>query len=263
MLAQSVIASFAFLVLTSAQTLSSGCISTLASIAANPDVVTCLNPSPLVSLFITGGNTSVVTPVNSWLTGLCAAASCSNDTLAAITTNLTTGCQAEFAPLGLTNASQAVPLVQQVYPVVREIVCLTDNNDNGALCVTQTLQNIQNVTGTITVSVLFSWISNGLPDTVYSSNVVCTNCVKQTYNVINQDAPTFLNSSTTSTLSTTCGASFVDGQTPSGISESASQSTSPASGSGSGALALNLPPSSALGGASALVLFSGVFAFLA
>jgi hypothetical protein len=77
------------------------------------------------------------------------------------------------------------------------------------MCVTQTLQNIQNVTGTITISVLSSWLSNGLPDSVFSNNVVCTNCVKQSYNVINQEAPTLINSSTTSNLSTTCGASFV------------------------------------------------------
>ncbi|KAF8226425.1 hypothetical protein L208DRAFT_365646 [Tricholoma matsutake] len=244
----------AFLALTSAQSIpsiSSGCLTTLAGIAS---AAPCLNPSPLVQIFVTGSNSSLVTPIDNWLKGLCATGPCSNSTLAAITTNLTGGCSTELRALGLQNLTTA--LVQQDYPALRNAACLNDNN-NGTLCVTETLKNVESVQGPVTISTVSSWLTNGIPQSLLTSNISCTNCVKQTYNVISSQAPTLLASTTSTSLRNTCGASFIDGQPATGISESASQaSPSPSPSARSGALTLRLPQSGAL------VLISSAFAFL-
>jgi len=247
----------AFLALASAQSISSGCLTALASVASDPSAAACLSPSPLISIFVSGSNeSSVVTPVDTWLTGLCVAAPCSNSTISAITTNVTAGCPVELAAFGFQNITQA--FVQQTYPVLIDVMCLQDNNDNGTLCVTQTLKNIEGVSGPVMLSNTSSLARNGIVNTLLSNNATCTNCIKQSYNLISQQAPVLLGNTTTASLQNTCGTSFVDGQTPTGISET-SQATPPPSASNS-ALGLSLPQPSTL---SVLVLILSVFAFFA
>ncbi|KAG6826791.1 hypothetical protein H0H92_014399 [Tricholoma furcatifolium] len=244
----------AILSLAAAQiTLSSSCESTLTEIAINPDANACLVPTPLITL-LTNSNASVVQPINSWLTGLCAAPACSNSTLSAIVTNATAGCSAELAAIGLSSSDNTavVSLVQEYYPIVRQTVCLQDGNTN---CITQTLTNLQSVLGTLTLSSVISLVtSSSTPD--LPSNVTCTDCVKAIYNTVNTEVPGLIDSSS---LSTTCGSSFVDGATPSDITESASNSTasSTTSTSGNGAAQLSL---GALSGAS---IVAAIFALVA
>ncbi|KAJ7901963.1 hypothetical protein B0H14DRAFT_1263393 [Mycena olivaceomarginata] len=201
----------------SALTISSACQNALTQVATNSDASACLSVSSLLGAVLQS-NTSIITPVDNWLKALCSAAPCSNATLSAVVTNVTTGCSAELSS-GDSSASAAtlIPLVEQYYPTARKIVCLTDSNTN---CITQTLTNIQSILGTLSISNIGTIIANAVTTTNLPSNVTCSNCVKEAYNVLNTDFPSTA-SSLTSDLNTQCGANFTDGSTPTGIVESA------------------------------------------
>ena len=103
---------------------STQCQNTIVAVAASSQAE-CLNPTALLQVFLQGTSGSIVSPLDDWLKGLCALAPCSNDDLASIVTNVTTGCATEFQsitedPVALT------PLVQQIYPTLRKGVCLAE-----------------------------------------------------------------------------------------------------------------------------------------
>ncbi|KAF9452917.1 hypothetical protein P691DRAFT_695906 [Macrolepiota fuliginosa MF-IS2] len=210
--------------------ISSQCTGALASIVTNTDANACLSPQSFLPL-ATSTNTSVVGPINDWATNVCSAAPCSNQTLATVVSQIVAGCQNEISG-GTSNedpttlANSITPLVQQYYPTVRKVVCLKDGNTN---CLTETLTSIENTTGPLTISSLLSMIMGG-PQTLQNvpSNVTCSNCIKAAYNIINTDIPTLV-SDAAPALQSQCGASFTDGNTPSSISQSASDAA--ASGS--------------------------------
>ena len=105
---------------------SSGCTSALGSIATNPDSEACLSPSSLVSIFIGSSDSSVIDPINNWLNSICTVGSCSNATLAAIVTNITSGCPSELGTLGYDayQPQALIDIVQDAYPTVRQVLCL-------------------------------------------------------------------------------------------------------------------------------------------
>lgn len=107
--------------------LSSQCQSTLATLVLSPQA-SCLNAQALVGLLLSGSNTSVVGPINNWLTGLCAQPACSNDSLAAIIGNVTSGCPDEIQALGFStsDAGEITTLVESMYPALRQIGCLEE-----------------------------------------------------------------------------------------------------------------------------------------
>ncbi|KAJ7091263.1 hypothetical protein C8R44DRAFT_891660 [Mycena epipterygia] len=243
-----------------ALSISSGCENALTQVATNTDANACLSASSLLNLVIQP-NTSIITPVDNWLKLLCASSPCSNATLAAVVTNVTTGCSAELSSAG-SSASSAASLttaLQQFYPTARKIVCLTDSGTN---CITQTLTNIQAILGTLSISNVGEVIENAFTtSTNIPSNITCTNCVKEAYNVLNGDFPSTA-SSAASPLQSECGSSFLDGSAPSGIVESA---TTASAGSNSASGKATIMTRGALAGlsASVLVLGSSVWAFLA
>ncbi|KAJ7076371.1 hypothetical protein B0H15DRAFT_599593 [Mycena belliarum] len=206
----------------SALSLSSGCQSALTQVAGNADANACLSISSLISTVIQS-NSSIVTPVDNMLKALCAAAPCTNATLSAIVTNITTGCSTELSSTGSSapSASTLTTLVQQYYPTVRNIVCLTDSGTN---CITQTLTNLQAILGTLSINNIGGVLSKALTTTSVPANVTCTNCNKQAFNVLNQAFPGTLTSES-SALQSQCGASFTDGNTPAGIVQSAKTTT--------------------------------------
>jgi len=205
----------------SAQTgISSQCMTGLAQIATN-STSACLSPSSLLSFATVSANTSVIDPINTWLSNVCSIPACSNSTIAAVVTNLTTACSAELSAFGFTSNDTAtlISTVQEAYPTVRDVACLKDGSTN---CVTETLTNVQSVIGTLSLTNLEALMVStniSLP-----SNVTCTNCTKAAYNTINTGFPGLLDSEN-STLQSKCGSSFTDGSTPSGITESADNST--------------------------------------
>jgi len=210
----------------SAVSISSQCESTLVTLAASSDGK-CIDASALTGIFLQGSGSSIISPVDTWLHGLCSVGSCSNTVLASLVTNLTSGCGTELTTLfGNLSPSQLTSIVQEAYPTVRKVVCLEDSTDSDELCVTQTLTNIQSTTGTLTLTELSSILDTmigggtlGLPQ-----NTTCTNCNKASYNIANADFPSLVGSEN-ATIQTTCGASFTDGSTPSGIVQTASNSS--------------------------------------
>lgn len=228
--------------LVAAQSISSQCQSTLASLALSSEA-SCLNAAGLVSFATLGSNSSIVPPVNSWLTGLCSKPACTNATLASVVTNVTSGCSSDLSSLNLSTSdvNDLISAVQTAYPTVRQIACLEDTADSNSLCVTETLYDIQNKTGTLTTSNIESLVSQvtaGALPSFLTSNITCTNCTKAALNIVNKNFPGLLDESVNNTIQGQCGASFLDGAAPASVSQSA-DSASAATTNGAGALALS------------------------
>jgi hypothetical protein len=236
--------------------ISTQCTQALTSLATDSDVNGCLTLSPLLPIF-TSPNNSVIAPIDNWLTSMCAAGACSNTTLAKIVTTLTSGCSTEIAGFGVqsVNVPELTQTVEQIYPYVREAFCLKDGNTH---CITQSLTNIQSVTGTLNVPELESLFAGGYGNVTLPANLTCTNCAKATYNIFEPVDPSLIPKAT---VEAECGASFVDGTNPDGIVQTASGANSTGSQtSTSGSRALS---SNGVTGLSALLLTFGAFAFLA
>ncbi|KAG1816105.1 uncharacterized protein BJ212DRAFT_211950 [Suillus subaureus] len=243
-----------------AQSLSSQCQSALVNTAASSSA-TCLNPSGLISLVVTNSNSSSIIPgVNTWLSGLCSQATCSNSTLQTIVTDIISGCSTELSSLGVTtNSTAIVTSIQAAYPTVRQLMCLKDTSTS-TLCVPELLTNTQSSTTTLSlnnmvalVTKLVSGQNTGIP-----SSAACTNCTKAAYTVLNQGLPGVA-STARSSFSSECGTNYTDGQMPSGIQETASNSSSTTRSSGASALSVG----SLKMGATAVVAVSAVFAIFA
>jgi hypothetical protein len=208
-----------------AQSVSQQCANAVASIAADPAASQCLAIGAFIPVVTSGTNTSIVQPLNNWINSMCSAPACSNDTIAAVVKNFTTGCSAELAAAGI--GSDALPTitatVQALYPTLRKVACLKHGS---TFCLTETLTNVETVTGPLTLSNLAKIAQN--PPTSLPANITCTDCNKEVYNIFAKDFPASV-TTLTPALQSQCGAAFVDGQTPSGITQSAT--TSIASGS--------------------------------
>jgi len=150
---------------------------------------------------------------------------------------ITQGCSSDLG-ISSSNVQNITTSVQRYYPIARQIVCLNDTSDN-QLCAVDQLYSIQNSSGTIGIDKFFSLvpqvITAGLPVGNQPQNISCNNCTKEAYNIILANDPQAITSSTNSSISNQCGASFLDGGTPEGISQTATQSTLPkTSGQGNG-----------------------------
>jgi len=194
--------------LVAAQSLSTDCSNALKGVLASSDA-SCLNPSSLLSFFV-GNNQSVPTTINSWLTGLCSSGFCSNDTLAEVVTNITSGCSADLSNLGASVPATLTQLVQEVYPTVRNIVCLKDNASN-QLCVTETLNHIEDVAGKLSlddfnIAALLSQVQKVI---MGAQNLACTNCTKAAFSLASQIAiPDFAQA--VDGVDALCGANFIE-----------------------------------------------------
>lgn len=207
--------------------ISNECQSTLTTLATSSDGA-CLNLAGLLPLALAGSNTSLVDPINTWLGGLCSVDACNNDTLSTIVTNITQGCATDLQPLGFDPSAgpSVVSDVQQWYPTVRQVACLKDGSAN-QLCVTQTLTNLQSSTGTLSISGIIALVPNLLGGGFANipKNETCTNCLKESYNLISQMQPNPFNSDAQSAISNQCGADFINGSQPEGLTETASGSS--------------------------------------
>jgi hypothetical protein len=219
------LATVALAAFASAQTtISPACESGLVSAFSSPDAA-CLNPTGLAAIVTTAANTSIVPAVDSWLTGLCALKPCTNQSLTNVVNTIATGCSAELASANVT-ASQVTDIVLAAYPSVRQIVCLKDNT-NKVLCLTETLQAVEKIVGPLSPSNIGPAIEGVVSgQTTIPSSVICTDCNKAAYNIAQQNPVLAFPPSATTALSTTCGASFVDGMTPTTVSQTAQNAMS-------------------------------------
>ncbi|TFK54071.1 hypothetical protein OE88DRAFT_1654557 [Heliocybe sulcata] len=158
---------------------------------------------------------------------MCAQPACTNDAISAAVSNVTSGCQSDLEAHGLGTSSSALslvtPIIQLAYPAVRQIACLQDANDGNTMCATELLTNLQDTEGTLSVNKIMQLamqVSSNGTSTLNNipSNVTCSNCVKQAYNIASKAFPAQV-SQASPVLSQQCGASFLDGSAPSGIVE--------------------------------------------
>ncbi|EMD32049.1 hypothetical protein CERSUDRAFT_88347 [Gelatoporia subvermispora B] len=210
-----------------AQSISSQCQATLVSLMTSPDAQ-CFSPETLAGLVVSSSNTSVVEPINNWLGNVCSLAPCSNSTLSTLVMNITSGCQSDLASLGITSDSvdEIVQVVQQVYPAVRQVACLADSSNSNTLCVTETLVNVQQSTGNLTVDNIESLVTQVMSGSVPNipESAICQDCTQAAYSILSQALPSIF-SQTTSFVSSVCGQSFTSGSKPSEIVETANNGT--------------------------------------
>jgi len=215
-----------------AQSLSSQCSSALLAIAGSPQA-TCLDLALLAPLAVSNTtSTSVIPTINSWLTGVCGQPACTNDTLQAVVTNITSGCSSDLASLGLTtnDTSSVIATVQAAYPTVRQVACLKDTSAN-TLCVTEELTDIQSATTTLSINNIIGLITQVMSGATINipQSVTCSNCSKAAYTLVAQSFPSVV-SGEQSAVQSECGTAFTNGQMPSTIQETATNSTSSTGG---------------------------------
>ncbi|ESK97040.1 hypothetical protein Moror_6397 [Moniliophthora roreri MCA 2997] len=206
-------------------TLSSSCQASLRGLLESDDAA-CLNAPALISSVL-GAQDDINVPriMDSYLTSLCSSGSCSDDSLAAVTRNLTSGCSEDLAALEINLEGlqdKIVDVVQQVYPTVREIACLKDNNAN-QFCATQTLDNLSKVIGGLNFDDLsFLDLFADARRLVQSGaqSLACTDCMKEAFTIARSDFPSIV-SQVDDEVSGFCGASFVDGVTPDSVTQTA------------------------------------------
>lgn len=203
--------------------LSSTCTDTLKDFLTSPDAA-CLNPSAFLSFAISSSSQqSIPDLINTWLNGICTTGSCTNDTLAAVVSKLMAGCSQDLASFGASGVSsnEIISVVQQVYPTARKVVCLKDDNAS-QLCVTKTLTSAENVIGKLSFTDLsfLNIITDFKNLLANGKSLACTDCIKGAFTLVTQDFPTILND-VNKDAEDICGASFVDGASPNGISQTA------------------------------------------
>ncbi|KAG1752936.1 hypothetical protein EDB19DRAFT_1670665 [Suillus lakei] len=240
--------------------LSSQCQSALLNLTASSSTA-CLNPSGLISLAITGSSNSVISGVNTWMSGLCSQPACTNSTIQTVLEGVISGCSTELSSLGVTTADSTaiVTSVQAAYPTVRQLMCLKDTSTS-TLCVPELLTNIQSATTTLSLNNIVALVTKLVSgqSTGISSSVFCTDCTQAAYTVLSQGLPGIA-STAQSSVSSECGANYTDGQMPSSIQETAGNSSSTPSSSGAIALSvgsLNM-------GVAAVAAVSAAFAIFA
>src|ERR1700733_6513822 len=89
-----------------------------------------------------------------------------------------------------------------------------DSTSTKTLCVTETLTNIQSILGTLSISNIENVVANAMALTSFPTNVTCTDCVKQAYNIFEKDFPSEV-SDITGPLQSLCGSSFTGQWLPS------------------------------------------------
>lgn len=203
--------------------LSSACQSTLLTISNNPEANSCLNVPGLAAIITLQPNSSAIPALNTWLEGVCAADPCSNSTINAIVSNVTSGCQPDIANTGVSQGvlQSILQQVPQFYPTVRSIACLkTASNDT--LCATSTLLDVQQFEGVpITIDSAMNVISqlvNAGRDSQLPASLTCTGCTQAAFETFQADqAMLAANPNVQSAISSQCGSGFLSGSNPSDV----------------------------------------------
>ncbi|THV02374.1 hypothetical protein K435DRAFT_963108 [Dendrothele bispora CBS 962.96] len=223
------------LVSVNALSLTSSCQDSLRGLLTNEDAA-CLNVLSIASSALQDGG-SVINAVDSWLNGMCSTGACSDINIANLITNVTTGCNDDLANLGLSAteiSSNVINIAQKVYPVVRQGMCLKDDSTN-QMCITEMLTNLDSIIGGLSLDDLsFVNLMNDVRQLLASGvqKMACTSCVKAGFSIAQQAFPSIV-SAAQPEAEALCGADFVDGSSPEGISDTANPDIFVAQPSGS------------------------------
>ena len=117
--------------------------------------------------------------------------------------------------------------MQAAYPTIRKVACLQQyvffarrivllsfshrdalSTTTNTLCVTETLTNLQSAVGTLSVENALNVVAKLSSLTSLPQNVVCTNCIKESYNILSRELPSTV-SDAAAPLQSQCGASFI------------------------------------------------------
>ncbi|KAF8325459.1 uncharacterized protein EI90DRAFT_3128822 [Cantharellus anzutake] len=248
-------------------TISSSCRSALATIATGP-ASGCLNPGGLIALAATVGSNSstpIVSPVSTWVQGLCGQPACDNSTLSPLVSAITSGCQSELRDIGLSSGDIGTldSSVARFYPAGREAICLRDTNRGNALCVASLLGDVQNSTGQpLTVASLPSAVVTVVGNSTLGRQVICSQCAQGAYNIIRSPVPNSTVDSVDRYFNATCGSDFIRAGEPANIvvATGTLATPKPSSSSPGAAIALRAPIS--ITGISAGSLGAGLGIFI-
>jgi len=205
--------------------LSTSCQSAATGLISTP-FSNCANIPGLVSVVTATG--SVVTPVDSWIKGVCSSAPCSQADIDTASASIDTGCSTDLA--NGVPAALALSIVTANYTLVREVVCLQAIS-NSTFCLTDFLNAYQTSSGSpVTVSGVSALLGNPASLESTLANVpasdICTDC---NHAILTKASALITDSTDASSLSSAaskeCGASFADGSVPATVQEASSTTT--------------------------------------
>merc|ERR1712014_197687 len=108
---------------------------------------------------VLGASGSIITPIHNWISGVCSAAPCSNDTLSSATQTISSGCGAD-AQKGSVAAVALMAIVSN-YNAAKNLVC-TQYTSNSTFCIPFILGNVQTAAGqNISITEVASILSGG------------------------------------------------------------------------------------------------------
>ena len=128
--------------------------------------------------------------------------------------NITSGCGDDLSSLGISNSSSTTDTVtqavQEAYPTVRDIGCLKVESNN-TLCVTDLLDDVEAVEGTLSVDNILSMLPSLLTGQLTSlpNSITCNDCVAAMYTTLQKDQPSLANSTVQDALESQCGSGFL------------------------------------------------------
>ncbi|ADV20314.1 hypothetical protein I305_01046 [Cryptococcus gattii E566] len=218
--------------------LSAGCTTQLGVLALG-GLGSCLQLTSLLPVLTSSG--SVVDPLNSYLKSLCSSSTptCSNDTLTSASSSLNSSCSSDLNDGGTNGAEvKALLILLRDYNQVHAAACST-NSSTGDYCVTDTLNTIQNASGSnVTLSSVASIISGTSSDTsnitsVFSSGQLCTQCVSGMYYEALQANSSVGDTEIGKALTSKCGSDFGKTSPNTTATSTSGGSSSPATSSAS------------------------------
>ncbi|BEJ11114.1 hypothetical protein CspHIS471_0105360 [Cutaneotrichosporon sp. HIS471] len=208
--------------------LSTGCTTTFAGFILG-DLSSCLQVTALLPVISSGGNSSVVGPLNGYLTSLCASSTptCTNASLTTAASRVRSGCTQELAdPASIPNLF--LTIVDNYTPI--KVAACSKNETNNEFCASDALNTIQNVSGTdVTFNTVTSLLGGNADvastlQQVLGTGELCTGCVAGIYHAALEVNSTIATSSIGQTITGQCGADF--GMNITGVSMSSAAAPS-------------------------------------
>eukprot|EP00918_Siedleckia_nematoides_P055046 GHVU01120093.1.p1 GENE.GHVU01120093.1~~GHVU01120093.1.p1 ORF type:complete len:286 (+),score=17.64 GHVU01120093.1:98-955(+) len=213
--------------------LSSSCQSAAAGLMTT-EFGTCANIMSFIPII--GAPGSIISPFSDWVSSSCPLAPCSNSTLTAALSSVSTGCASDITK-GVPIAIALSSIIANYVPI-REMAC-AQYASNSSFCAEALFTNIEQATKkNVTISVLENTLTQGFSTLIPLLAAVpkedyCNDCGKELYILTSQIKPTGQSSSDAASasakndvlVSSICGAPFVNGTPPSTVRQAASSNT--------------------------------------
>jgi len=192
--------------------ISQQCQTGISNLAANSEASSCLGVNQFTNLFLTNPNTSVITPVQNWLTAFCGAPDCSNATIAAVVTNVSTACATDLQSLEITSSAvqMIIPYITEFFGTAKEVLCLADTSKS-EFCAVEIGQTIETATGhPLSLDEFYDAYDTILGgSSPVNETLFCTACTQGALSILNTNTQiSSLLGVATTDISKTCGSAF-------------------------------------------------------